>query len=116
MDAKELGRRVRAARAYAGLSNTELAESIQIGRSTLVKIEAGRREAKRWELYAIAEVCGVPREWFDSETPLPLSADAIDEAQSEQVERELAAGPVPPGESEEDHQSTAERGSRQASG
>jgi DNA-binding XRE family transcriptional regulator len=65
VDAKELGRRIRAARAYAGLSNTELAEAIGIGRSTLVKSEAGARQAKTWELWAIAEICGIPREFFE---------------------------------------------------
>jgi DNA-binding XRE family transcriptional regulator len=57
MDAKELGKRVRAARAYAGLSNAELAERIEIGRSTLVKVEAGRRRPKAWELWVYR--CGL---------------------------------------------------------
>lgn len=62
MDKKEVGRRVKAARAYGGFkSPQELGEKIGIGRTTLYAIERGERRAKYWELAAIAEVCGLPR-------------------------------------------------------
>ncbi len=63
-----MGRRVRAARAYGGYRRAEdLAAAIGIGRSTLLKIEKGERLPKHWELVAIAELCGLPRDFFTAE-------------------------------------------------
>jgi DNA-binding XRE family transcriptional regulator len=95
VDATEQGRRVRAARAYAGLSNEELADQVGIGRSTLVKTEAGARQARTWELWAIAEVCEVPREWFTDESAsmavasrLSAEVDAVLPTADEQDQQE----------------------------
>jgi transcriptional regulator with XRE-family HTH domain len=85
VDVKEQGRRVRAARAYAGLSNEDLAERTGIGRSTLVKTESGKRQARKWELWAIAEICGVPREFFESEE-LSITGRGDDAGDVEELE------------------------------
>lgn len=69
MDPVELGRRIRAARAYAGMNLPEMAEAVEIGRSTLIEIEHGRRAPKKWELFAIVQVTGVPEEWFSAAAP-----------------------------------------------
>lgn len=61
----EIARRVRAARAYAGLSVKELATRIGLGLQTIKRIEAGKRTARRFEVWAIAEACGLPREFFE---------------------------------------------------
>lgn len=60
----DVARRVRAARAYAGLTFDELAERSDIGRSTLLRIETKGRPIKLPELLAIADACGLPRRWF----------------------------------------------------
>jgi transcriptional regulator with XRE-family HTH domain len=61
----ELARRVRAARAYAGLSVSELANRVGLGLQTIKRIESGKRTARPFEVWAIAEACELPREFFD---------------------------------------------------
>lgn len=79
MDASELGKRIRAARAYAGLSQDELAELIQISQPTLARIEKGERQARWIEVMGIAEVTQLPRVWFTEELPpsIDLPPDAL---------------------------------------
>jgi transcriptional regulator with XRE-family HTH domain len=73
--ASELARRVRAARAYAGLSVRDLADTIGIGLQTIKRIEAGTRAPRKMEIWAIAEACELPREWFELEwTELAMRA------------------------------------------
>lgn len=67
LDPDEVGRRIRAARAYARLTTQELAERVDMGRSTLERIEAGRQLPKRWQLWGIAEVTNLPRNWFTAD-------------------------------------------------
>jgi transcriptional regulator with XRE-family HTH domain len=74
MSAEELGKRVRAARAYAGWSQDELAEKIQVSQPTLARIEKGERQARWIEVMGIAEVTGLPRIWFTGELPSDLDA------------------------------------------
>ena len=61
----DLPRRIRAARAYAGLSQIEMAKVLELGESTYKLSELGQRsiEIPRRELLAIAEACDVPM-WF----------------------------------------------------
>lgn len=66
----ETARRVRAARAYAGMSVNELANRIGLGLQTIKRIECGKRSARRFELWAIAEACGLPREFFEIDLEL----------------------------------------------
>lgn len=61
---EEVGRRVRAARGYADLSQAELGKLVGISEDRLTGLEHGSKEAKPWELWGIAEVCGLPRSWF----------------------------------------------------
>jgi transcriptional regulator with XRE-family HTH domain len=61
----ETARRVRAARAYAGLSVNALANRIGLGLQTIKRIECGKRTARVFELWAIAEACELPREFFE---------------------------------------------------
>lgn len=55
--------RLRAARAFAGLTQPELADKIELGQVTYALSEKGQRETPRRELLAIAEACEVPM-WF----------------------------------------------------
>ncbi|HET7588577.1 MAG TPA: helix-turn-helix domain-containing protein [Solirubrobacterales bacterium] len=59
----KLPARLRAARAYAGLTQPQLASRIELGQVTYALSEKGQRTAPRRELLAIAEACEVPM-WF----------------------------------------------------
>lgn len=67
-DANELARRIKAARALAGIaSTTALANRIGVqglSGETLRKIESGSREVRPHELREIARACGLPFEFF----------------------------------------------------
>jgi transcriptional regulator with XRE-family HTH domain len=94
----EIARRVRAARAYAGLSVSELASRIGLGLQTIKRIESGKRTARRFEVWAIAEACNLPREFFEIDLDLlNRRAATLQEALArvderlERIERELGA-------------------------
>jgi transcriptional regulator with XRE-family HTH domain len=67
VDPGEERRRLRAARAYADFSLDELAERVEMGRSTLIRVDQGERNLKRMEISAIAEACGLPVEFFTAD-------------------------------------------------
>lgn len=56
----ELAARFRAARAYADLTQLELAQALGIDVQTVKRREAGKGDPKRAELIAIASITGVP--------------------------------------------------------
>jgi transcriptional regulator with XRE-family HTH domain len=86
----ETARRVRAARAYAGLSVNDLANRIGLGLQTIKRIECGKRTARRFEIWAIAEACGLPREFFEMDLELlNRQATVMHEAMA-RVEERLA--------------------------
>jgi transcriptional regulator with XRE-family HTH domain len=64
---EELGRRLRAARAYAGCNLLELAAEIPMSPKRLQRIETGRVELRAGEPEAIAEAveraCNLPPRW-----------------------------------------------------
>lgn len=65
-DPAETARRVRAARAYAGLTREALAEQAGLTHKMLKLIEEGRRQSTtRDELLALGHVCNVPDEFMD---------------------------------------------------
>lgn len=65
----ELGQRIREARLAAALSQADLARSINLERSALVKIETGDRKVSALELLRISEVLGLPLSHFVHRTP-----------------------------------------------
>lgn len=67
-----MGERVAAARARAGLTQTELASAISLDRSALAKIENGTRRVSALELARIANALGERIEWFVMETPAAI--------------------------------------------
>jgi transcriptional regulator with XRE-family HTH domain len=71
VSAGELANRIRAARAYARLSQPELANRLGVGRSTLVRIELEQRGLKDFEQHAIldsiAKICGLPPAFFTAD-------------------------------------------------
>lgn len=87
MDSVELGRRIRAARAYAG-SLRALAERVSdhgISARTLRHLEQGEHLASSEQLEAVSRACGVPKAWFefdweaagDPETALTVMATRL---------------------------------------
>lgn len=68
VDSVELGRRIRAARGYAGLSARALAEQVSdhgISARTLRHLEQGEHLASTEQLEVISNACGVPTAWFE---------------------------------------------------
>ena len=64
----DLGKRIRAARAYAGINQENLADSTGISPHTIQRVEAGLEEfgeSERWSLiHAIAQATRLPEQWF----------------------------------------------------
>lgn len=61
----EIGKRIRAARGYADLSQEELADRLGYERQAIRRREEGDQHPRRAELIAIAQVCEVPPSFFD---------------------------------------------------
>lgn len=56
----ELARRYRAARAYAGLTQAQLAKRLEVDKTTVKRRERGGGDPKLSEQLAVAHFCGVP--------------------------------------------------------
>ena len=61
-----MAHRLRIAREYAGLDQSQLAERAEIGRTTVVNYEQGYRAPRRIYLRAIAEATGVDMHWLET--------------------------------------------------
>jgi hypothetical protein len=70
-DPEEAARRLRAAIAYAGMSQPDAARVIGKGLSTLARTldaKGGELRAATWdEVWKIADACGLPRAWFTAD-------------------------------------------------
>jgi hypothetical protein len=70
-DPKEAARRLRAAIAYAGMPQSEAAQVIGKGLSTLARTldaKGGELRPATWdEVWKIADACGLPRAWFTAD-------------------------------------------------
>ncbi len=97
---RTIARAVRAARAYAGLSRDALGDSVELDGQTIGRYERGdwKEPPKGITLNAIADVCGVPREFMRNGWPdaaeLFLAAAAAEAEQSRK--RGQRAGEDPP--------------------
>jgi len=60
----EVKHRLRIAREHAGLDQDQLAERMEVGRSTVSNAENGRGEPRRSTINAWAMACGVPASWI----------------------------------------------------
>ena|SRR3712207_2625908 len=77
--------RIKAARAWAGLSQYELAERLGVEVQWVKRRESGRQSAKQFELVAIAQACGLPVQWFYVDVPALLSRIPLEEPASAPV-------------------------------
>lgn len=68
----ELAARVRAARAYKGINQQELADELGVDVQTVKRRESGNNDPKKGEQRAIAAICGVPKDFFDTSKPLDV--------------------------------------------
>lgn len=57
-DQRELGDRLKTARSRAGLTQDDVAQALDVARTTVVAIEKGQRRVRPEELRALAELCG----------------------------------------------------------
>jgi transcriptional regulator with XRE-family HTH domain len=74
----DYGRRIRAARAYAGLTQDQLAEALGLDVQTVKRRESGKQEPRNGERIAIAAVCNVPLEFIEHGFPAVVSTEAQD--------------------------------------
>jgi Zn-dependent peptidase ImmA (M78 family)/transcriptional regulator with XRE-family HTH domain len=76
----DLGRRIADARAEAGVTQADLAASIGLERTALVRIESGERKVSATELVAIAGALDKPVDWFFTESPIAVVSRRRDPA------------------------------------
>lgn len=76
----DLGRRIADARADAGVTQADLAASIGLERTALVRIESGERKVSATELVAIAGALDRPVDWFFTESPVAVVSRRRDPA------------------------------------
>jgi Zn-dependent peptidase ImmA (M78 family)/transcriptional regulator with XRE-family HTH domain len=72
IDAAALGQRIAEARQRAELTQQDLAAEVDLDRSSLAKIETGRRRVTALELACIAEALDMRVEWFLDEAPAAI--------------------------------------------
>lgn len=82
--------RIRAARAYAGLSQTQLADALGVDEQTIKRREStSGNEPKKGERIAIAAICRVPPEFlelgWDAITPADISG-RVDRLETQMAE------------------------------
>lgn len=63
---EQIASRLRSVRKAVGLSQGDVAKRLQVHRPTISEIEAGRRRVSADELAQLAQIYGVPVEWFTS--------------------------------------------------
>ncbi len=71
LEPTELGRRLREAREYLGLSQEQVADHLGIPRPSVSTIEAGKRRISFQEIKRLAELYRRPLSYFSDEGPPP---------------------------------------------
>jgi transcriptional regulator with XRE-family HTH domain len=101
----ELAARFRAARAYADLTQFELAQALGVDVQTVKRREAGKGDPKRAELIAIASITGVPETFmldgfnrsYEKQIREVLQGLEIGVGEADQDESQQKTAPVQPG-------------------
>jgi transcriptional regulator with XRE-family HTH domain len=86
----DAARRIRIARAWAGLSRDELAARLGVSSATVERMETGQRPVTVDELVAVGAICKVP-EAFMLEGWAALEREANSRAREAKFERALGA-------------------------
>ncbi len=73
-DPDDLGARIAEARGRASLTQAQLADAVELDRSTIAKLERGLRRVSALELARIADALGERIEWFVTEPPPSIVA------------------------------------------
>lgn len=69
MEPAEIGRRIRTARAWAGISQDELGELLEVSEATIRRMEQGLKIPRSSDISYICQVCGVRRDFFTDDDP-----------------------------------------------
>jgi transcriptional regulator with XRE-family HTH domain len=92
----ELARRLRIAREWAGLSQSQVALKLQLHRPTISELEAGRRKVSAEELLHFSKLYGVSLSWLSGEeessshsNDVQVAARELSKLKSEDLKRLL---------------------------
>jgi len=67
MDAERVGKRIKLARAYAHLSQPDLASILGVSTSTLGRWEKAQKRPPQGQLIAVVQVCDLREDWFTAD-------------------------------------------------
>lgn len=74
-EAVKLGRRLKEAREYVGITQEEAANHLKVRRSAISEIEAGKRGVGALEMKSLAALYERPTAWFTGEVEPPVPED-----------------------------------------
>lgn len=74
-EAVQLGKRLKEAREYVGITQEEAAIHLDVRRSAISEIEAGKRGVGALEMKRLASLYQRPTSWFTGEVELPVPED-----------------------------------------
>ncbi|EBA10910.1 putative transcriptional regulator [Roseobacter sp. CCS2] len=74
-EALQLGKRLKQAREYIGVTQEEAATHLKVRRSAISEMEAGKRGVGALEMKSLASLYERPTAWFTGETDTPVPED-----------------------------------------
>ncbi len=74
-EAVQLGKRLKQAREYVGVTQEEAAAHLKVRRSAISEMEAGKRGVGALEMKALAALYERPTSWFTGEVESPVPED-----------------------------------------
>lgn len=75
LEAVQLGKRLREAREYVGVTQEEAAAHLEVRRSAISEMEAGKRGVGALEMKRLANLYQRPTSWFTGEVEPPFPED-----------------------------------------
>lgn len=75
VEAVELGKRLKQAREYIGVTQEEAAKHLEVRRSAISEMEAGKRGVGALEIKQLASLYQRPMGWFAGEVEAPTADD-----------------------------------------
>lgn len=74
-EAMQLGKRLKEAREYVGITQEEAASHLKVRRSAISEMEAGKRGVGALEMKSLAALYERPTAWFTGEVEPPIPED-----------------------------------------